>query len=271
MTSTSAIESVQRVQAWYGDHRHDRPYCVLGTTPHITPQAPNTTRPQDLLGDASPTLSTASTVSSQGVNTESSVCSVGSSSSSVTVAPPGHVIPEAGMAQPINAYDLPCEFYPLRCDRRFDAEDVEAWIAHTIDHFREPGPPSFAICTFCDDPDDSRFRSHGDNVSMWRARMMHIQGHFQALEGEGLLRPDWYVIDYMYSRRLLSERDYRLAKRYTERPYVEGRVAPGFQTEEMCQRSKKQNNYVYDDNRQRRKHNSQKQSREGPSKSTSDP
>jgi hypothetical protein len=125
---------------------------------------------------------------------------------------------------------LPCECLFTGCEISFSVEDEEAWLAHSLSHFGDVGPPAKAICTFCDVQTGS-FEDSVDPNMNWRARMWHIRGHF--IEGETRLRPDFWVIKHMWKNGLISPGDYADIIQYTERPYCENLVIPGSQTNAM--------------------------------------
>jgi hypothetical protein len=63
--------------------------------------------------------------------------------------------------------------------------------------------------------------------------MLHIGTHYAGSMQYEQLRPDYFVIDYMWQNGLLSPRDYEQAMNYTERKHVDGLVAVGHKTKEM--------------------------------------
>jgi hypothetical protein len=128
---------------------------------------------------------------------------------------------------------LPCDFEITGCQIQFPPEQFESWISHTISHFGIGAkPPPKAICSFCDGR-DSVFENYRDPLANWRQRMLHIGAHYASDMQYEQLRPDYFVIDYMWQNRLLSPTEYGLAMNYTERKYVDGLVAVGHKTKEM--------------------------------------
>jgi hypothetical protein len=81
--------------------------------------------------------------------------------------------------------------------------------------------------------------------------MLHIGAHYADGMQYGQLRPDYFVIDYMWHNALLSLEDYELARKYTERKYVDGLVAVGHKTKEM--RRKEERSLEHRDNLDREK------------------
>jgi hypothetical protein len=63
--------------------------------------------------------------------------------------------------------------------------------------------------------------------------MLHIGAHYASGMQYEQLRPDYFVIDYMWQNGLLSSRAYGQAMNYTERKPVDGLVAVGHKTKEM--------------------------------------
>lgn len=112
-------------------------------------------------------------------------------------APPG---PSA-----LASYRIPCEFARYTgCTATFDAfTQAEAWIEHELEvHLDGQGPPA-CLCWFCD---DFKFvvGPAGDRRETFRARMMHIVGHFQAGAAAGAVRPDFFFLDHVRERGLIG-------------------------------------------------------------------
>ncbi|KAI9644192.1 hypothetical protein NHQ30_007546 [Ciborinia camelliae] len=122
---------------------------------------------------------------------------------------------------------LPCEFLWADCHVEFHPDNFENWLAHTLTHFANLPPPSKCVCLFCD---DEVFEDNDDPRNNWRQRMIHNREHF--IDGETNIRPDFLVIDYMWKNGLITDKDYRSAEQYTERPSVLGLVRKGFETPE---------------------------------------
>ena len=61
--------------------------------------------------------------------------------------------------------------------------------------------------------------------------MLHISAHYAGGMQYEQLRPDYFVIDYMWQNSLLSHEDYELARKYTERKHCLG--LSGDKTEKM--------------------------------------
>ena len=168
--------------------------------------------------------------------------SVVTSATSFSSAPPWHPQnlprhlptwdPHLTMAPFNYGYDLPCEFAFLGCAVHFHPESFEAWILHSISHFAKFPPPSYTVCIFCDDVSAS-FDGSVDPYSSWRNRMLHIGAHLQDLTPFSNARPDFWLIDYMHMRGLVSSEDYNFWTAYTERPHCDGLVPFGHETDQM--------------------------------------
>ncbi|APA16203.1 hypothetical protein sscle_16g109730 [Sclerotinia sclerotiorum 1980 UF-70] len=120
---------------------------------------------------------------------------------------------------------LPCEFIPINCEVSFHPDDFENWLAHSLTHFNNLPPPSKCFCIFCDEEFEE-----DDPHDNWRRRMTHSRDHL--IDGETNIRPDFSILEYMWSNGLMSDADHALAKQYTERPLVHGLVRKGFVTPE---------------------------------------
>lgn len=150
-------------------------------------------------------------------------------------------------------YDLPCEFFFLGCNLRFDPGNVEEWISHSVSHFVNAPLPSTTICTFCD---EATFRSDGDEVKSWRERMLHIFDHLAALTPSEYMRPDFWVIEHMKGYGLLSSEDHAHAVQGTERPYCDNMYPLDWKPQDMLAREDKDSQETYEigrEDRQRRK------------------
>ncbi|KAH8600762.1 hypothetical protein B0O99DRAFT_502638, partial [Bisporella sp. PMI_857] len=130
-------------------------------------------------------------------------------------------------------YDLPCEFAFLGCHVNIHPAWLEEWIAHSLSHFGTLPPPQESICIFCDD----MFRSHGNPISAWRDRMMHIEGHYKNLECG--IRPDFFVIEYMGRNNLISAEDLSFFMAYSERPSCGNLVPLSAQNNDMSLRKER--------------------------------
>lgn len=113
-------------------------------------------------------------------------------------------------------YDLPCEFSFLGCELRFEPEDFEDWIEHSLSHFSGCAPPPLAVCNFCNNG-TGIFRDEKNRMFNWRDRMIHIGGHF-ARDGPTNVRPDYWVVEYMRDNELLSKEDYTTGLNYARKP-----------------------------------------------------
>jgi hypothetical protein len=53
------------------------------------------------------------------------------------------------------------------------------------------------------------------------------------------MRPDFFVIEYMWMKRIMSEEDYKWATRHSERHGCDGLVDFGYQTSDMKRKQAK--------------------------------
>jgi hypothetical protein len=83
--------------------------------------------------------------------------------------------------------------------------------------------------------------------------MLHIGAHYAAGMQYEHLRPDYFVIDYMWQNDLLSRRDYEQAMNYTERKYVDGLVAAGHKTKEMRRKEERSLEHRHNLDREKRR------------------
>jgi len=135
--------------------------------------------------------------------------SCASSASSFAAVPPWHEsAPTLGKLSMFGmgyGYDLPCEFAFMGCSVRFHPEPFEDWISHSLSHFAGVLPPNYSTCTFCEDG-GTDFRSFADPEVSWRQRMIHIGSHFADCQLNDM-RPDPWVIEYMWKNDLISDED----------------------------------------------------------------
>lgn len=116
---------------------------------------------------------------------------------------------------------LPCEFRKLSgCEERFDREEMEAWIQHSIMVHLRGILPTFCICWFCD---EARFQAATerpeDREVAYRRRMRHIASHF-VREGKTAVdvRWDFHFLDHVHHHGLIPEDVFRWATRQGELP-----------------------------------------------------
>jgi len=84
--------------------------------------------------------------------------------------------------------------------------------------------------------------------------MRHIADHYSHLERVEHSGPDFFVIEYMHKKRIISNEDYKWATRHTERPDCDGLVDFGHKTEEMIRKEERREALaeVADDRKHRR-------------------
>ncbi|KAL2021557.1 hypothetical protein VTK56DRAFT_7056 [Thermocarpiscus australiensis] len=115
--------------------------------------------------------------------------------------------------------ELWCEFSELKsCPARFRLDDEAGWIQHHIRHLRDRFPQQL-MCWFCD---HVRFIAEhpAEGFATFELRMQHIRGHIlddHRLSSE-VMRPDFYVVEHLYQRGMLSESMYRHAMSFDETP-----------------------------------------------------
>jgi hypothetical protein len=197
--------------------------------------------------------------------------SVSTRASSISVPnwqPPPTFVQQFMAPQAYNyGYDLPCEFFFLGCDLRFNPADVELWISHSASHFVNAPLPSTTTCTFCD---EATFRSHGDAMTNWRERMLHIFDHLAEFTPSEHMRPDFWVIEHMEKFRLISPEDHTHALQGTERPHCDNLYPLGYETPDMLNKKERDSQERHDvrkEDRQRRKEGRNGKSTNTPSSS----
>jgi hypothetical protein len=94
--------------------------------------------------------------------------------------------------------------------------------------------------------------------------MAHIANHFQNGAGQQDMRPDFYLLEYMWKKDILSTEDYTWAIGYTERPPCDGLVDIGHKTPEMKRKEEKSRELRHNlekEDRQRRRERDSKRTR----------
>lgn len=236
-------KSIDRIQCLYLDNSEDRPPFFAGES-DSTPKERTDTHP--VHSAVARSASNVSTVSSASKSSDLSSSGHQSSISSVSTSPT--VPAQVEMVHFNYGYDLPCEFGFVGCEMRFYQAQVEAWISHSESHFFNFPPPPKAICVFCDDV----FESHGNNGLNWRERMLHILDHLENLQPGESMRPDFWVIEYMWEKQLISPKDYEDAKEYTERPHCDNLVSLDWETPDMVMRKERNSQESHDLRSERR-------------------
>ena len=115
---------------------------------------------------------------------------------------------------------LPCPFIEIGCFVRFQGKDIRLWIAHSLSHFSHHLLPIKSNCVFCDLSFESSSPDSNDLLAAWNKRMLHIAQHFmnQHLPIQDVWRPDFFVIEHLYTTGLMSSDIYRYVTNYSERP-----------------------------------------------------
>ncbi|KAH8767870.1 hypothetical protein BGZ57DRAFT_717198, partial [Hyaloscypha finlandica] len=143
---------------------------------------------------------------------------------------------------------LDCEFGFVGCGLSFHPDGIDEWISHSSTHFYSFGPPPTTACIFC----DTLFESGGDRVRTWKNRMRHIADHYRQLSRRSDARPDFWTIEYMRMKRIITQEDYKSAIRHTERPYCDGLVPFGYETKGMRTKQERSLREVHDAHKEER-------------------
>ncbi|TVY92688.1 hypothetical protein LAWI1_G001135 [Lachnellula willkommii] len=240
---------------YLGSHTHPRVEA-----PFSSPQA-YSKPPQSPYVSSPPSRSSASRSSTSWGSESDKSSRRSSNSSSASSGPPWQPnLNEALAMAPFDyGYDLPCEFTYTGCNLRFYPGDFEAWISHSSSHFHGYPPPLRTICTCCDQEFDCS-QIPGDAWRTWRDRMVHIGVHFRENRQTGGEvnhgNPDFWTLEYMYTRHLISADDYTHATKYSQRPPCDNLHPLGYKTPEMLAREERNSYASYDlkkENRHRRK------------------
>jgi hypothetical protein len=180
-------------------------------------------------------------------------------SSVPSLNPPQPVAP----MNPINyGYEFRCEFEFVGCQLSFHPTQIDSYISHTTSHFVDHRPPPRTCCIFC----DRRFENSHDPVASWRKRILHIADHQRHLARPEDMRPDFFVIEHMRKKGIITVEDYKWATRHTERPLCDGLVDRSYRTPEMKRKEERLTEERYDqekEDRHRRRHISSKRKDKG--------
>jgi len=113
---------------------------------------------------------------------------------------------------------LPCLLcYIINCPITYELSERGDWYLHSLSHYGDAGPPTHAMCIFCDAVFDS-----SNPAICWSKRMNHIANHFEDNWTIEMSRPDFGVIKDMRNKGWISEEDYKHASKHTERPACDG-------------------------------------------------
>lgn len=131
----------------------------------------------------------------------------------------------------VPAWHLPCEFRWLNgCDAVFALGDLDNCVDHVQEHFQSRRPPRVS-CWWCDDFDFVDDKSLGETAFYYR--MAHIMGHVRDGDyrpGTHPPRPDFDLLDFLWTNRLIGEDVYRRERGRSEVPLPRGMMvqeAPG--------------------------------------------
>lgn len=161
--------------------------------------------------------------------------------------------PPAAMNLTNYGYEFYCPFEFVGCQPSFHPTQIDAYISHTTTHFLNHRPPPKTVCSFC----PQTFDNSNDRIANWKERMRHIANHYRRLEHFEHTKPDFFVIEYMRAKGIISSEDYKLATRHTERRYCDGLVDFGHKTSDMKRRearSLEERHDMQKDDRHRRRH-----------------
>lgn len=246
------------------------------TSQRIASQYNNTSHLPSVPTRTNSTASTASTASGYSASTVPSRSYSISSSISSSSSRDSVDVQQGPLPPNTYGYTLPCLFSFIECGLEFHPLEVDAWIAHSASHFGSEAPPSQTVCAFCDG-DNGRFETIARERPRrwaWRERMLHIRTHLVNLEPPESMRPDFFVIQYMWDKRLITQKDYTDLMSYTERPGCSDTLPLGSKIPKMIMDEERSTRQPHDLERERRQQKREKRDKEkikethGPSKHT---
>ncbi|SPO01898.1 uncharacterized protein DNG_04571 [Cephalotrichum gorgonifer] len=136
----------------------------------------------------------------------------------------------------MRSYRMPCEFARYTgCTATFDVwTECESWIHHELEAHLGGEPPAACLCWFCDDFKFIADQTHGGDVGEnFHSRMIHIASHFQDGADARRIRPDFFFLDHLWDRGLISRDVFDREKGLHEAIQVEGLRPRGYKTERM--------------------------------------
>jgi hypothetical protein len=99
------------------------------------------------------------------------------------------------------SYELPCLLHKINfCPVKYDGDEVENWLRHSLTHYGNAQPPEQALCIFC-----NRGFNSEDPYKCWRERMLHIAWHFEIGASLEDCRPDLQVLNDMHQKGCLPD------------------------------------------------------------------
>lgn len=102
--------------------------------------------------------------------------------------------------------DLLCPFQILDCDQVF--ADIIHFKTHVFSHFRGHELPIFAPCFLCDNKYVQR--PEDDPAFAWNSMLSHmVHDHFRKGQQFATLRADFSLMRWMYSRRIISDHQFK--------------------------------------------------------------
>ena len=102
--------------------------------------------------------------------------------------------------------NLLCPFQILDCDQVF--ADIVHFKMHVFSHFRGHELPTSATCFLC----DNKFynRPEDDAAFSWNTMLSHmVHEHFRKGQQLATVRTDFSLMKWMYSRRLISDAQFK--------------------------------------------------------------
>lgn len=105
---------------------------------------------------------------------------------------------------------LLCPFQILDCEKAF--HDIRSFKLHVFSHFKGQTLPTSASCFLC----DGKFTQNDDSddgAKAWNEMLSHMaHNHYRQGEQLAVVRPDFALMRWMYSRRLISEHQLKRAQ-----------------------------------------------------------
>ncbi len=100
---------------------------------------------------------------------------------------------------------LQCPFNFLQCCLTFTT--FEAWFLHSLTHFRDQNPPTNTKCCFCEETFENL-----DGRVCWEQRMAHIVLHHRQGHNLAHARPNFQLINHLFSKKLISNAEYKILR-----------------------------------------------------------
>ena len=200
----------------------DRPGSYIGTNLDSVPQwgiGPTHWAGSSRASDDIPDWKSAHSTNSIETEARQSVISISSTAASTAPTRRRAPLRLPSLGENNSGFVLWCEFAALKgCNTIFHGDDEAAWIQHHAQHLGERFPPEL-VCWFCDDHPHFFAKRTVERRSNFEERMEHIREHiFGDYMTQDLMRPDFYLIEYMYKHGKLDKGAYGHAMAYSELP-----------------------------------------------------